>query len=242
MKQWHLEDRAMFQSEAKTLTWNADHWECEIVEKPKGGSERIVKITSDYAILGSGGFTYPKVPDTPGIEKFKGQMLHTGRWNYDITGGSSANAVMNKLKDKSVAVVGTGATAIQAVPEVAKYAKKLYVFQRTASAVDFRGNRDTDVNAWATTIATKKGWQAERAENLQIFTEQSHDLPENLVDDGFSTMPTIASTFGGPSDVKPEDMPKRVEEMRALDDARSDQIRQRAEDIVKDPETAKVFI
>lgn len=179
-----LDNRAMFQSSGKTLHWDTDHWVCEIGQKPKGGDASTVTINADYVILGSGGFTYPKVPNIPGAESFKGEQLHTGRWNYDITGGTSANPVLDKLADKNVAIVGTGATAIQAVPELAKYAKKLYVVQRTPSAVDFRGNKDTDPEEWKTKIANRKGWQKARAENLQIFTEQDFDLPEDLVADG----------------------------------------------------------
>lgn len=230
----------MFQSQGKAATWKSDHWACEIVEKPKGLEEQTIKISSDYIILGSGTFTYPKIPNVPGTASYTGKMLHTARWRYDETGGSPANPVLDKLADKKVAIVGTGATAIQVIPELAKYAKELYVIQRTAAAVDYRGNRDTDQNEWKNVIAKKKNWQSERAENLQTFTEQSHSLPEKLVDDGFSGMPSIAATFGGPSDVKPEDTAKHMEALRALDDARADRIRQRTAEIVKDPETAKV--
>ena len=184
----------MFQSSGKAAAWDANHWVCEIVEKPKGSPEQTISINADYIILGSGTFTYPKIPNTPGIESYKGKMVHTARWNYSETGGSPADPVLHKLADKSVAIVGTGG----------------------------------------------KNWQSERATNLQIFTEQAHSLPEKLVDDGFSAMPSIAATFGGPSDVKPEDTAKHMDTLRALDDARADRIRQRTEEIVKDPETAKV--
>lgn len=238
---WHLETRAMFQSAGKSLKWDKDHWVCEIEEKPKGLPSQTVTIHADYAILGSGGFTYPKVPSVPGLETFKGQMLHTARWNYDVTGGTSANPVMDKLRDKRVAIVGTGATAIQAVPELAKYAGELYVVQRTPSAVGFRGNKDTDPAEWKEKIANKKGWQAERMNNLQIFTEQAVDLPvENLINDGFCSMPSISGAFGGPSQLKADDMPKHVEHLYKLDDARAEEVRKRALDIVKDPETAQV--
>ena len=97
------------------------------------------------------------------------------RWDYSITGGQPGfSPKMDKLTDKRVAIIGTGATAIQAVPELAKYAKQLIVVQRTPSAVDFRGNKDTDFDAWKAKIATKRGWQRHRADNLQIFTEQSN--------------------------------------------------------------------
>lgn len=232
----------MFQSAGKTLTWDGDHWVCEIVKKPKGLPEQTVRINADYVVLGSGGFTYPKVPNLPGMDTFQGQMLHTGRWNYNITGGSSDKPVLDKLRDKRVAIVGTGATAIQAVPELAKYSKELYVVQRTPSAIGHRGNKDTDVQEWKNKIATKKGWQAERANNLQAYTEGHSDVPieADMIADGFSSMPSISGAFGGPSNLTAADMPKHVEHLYKLDDARAEEVRARAVEIVKDPETAMV--
>jgi cation diffusion facilitator CzcD-associated flavoprotein CzcO len=240
-KHWGLTDRALFQSSGKTLTWENDHWVCEIVIQPKGLSEETIRINTSYVIIGSGAFTYPKIPNVPGLKDFAGQSLHTARWDYSITGGSPASPVLDKLKDKRVAIVGTGATAIQVVPELAKYAKELYVVQRTASAVGIRDNRDTDAEEWKTKIASKKGWHAERMKNLQIFTEQSVDLPEeNLINDGFCSMPSISGAFGGPSNLKPEDMAKQIEHLYKLDDERAQKVRDRALEIVKDRETAEV--
>lgn len=240
-KQWHLEDRAMFQSAGRTTTWESDHWVCEIVEKPKGLPEQTVTIHADYVFLASGAFTYPKIPQVRGVESFQGQMLHTARWNYDVTGGSQTSPVLDKLADKRVAIIGTGATAIQVVPELAKYAKELVVVQRTPSAVGYRGNRDTDLKEWKTKIAFKKGWQAERMTNLQILTEQLVENPAaELVEDGFCSMPSISGTFGGPSDLTPEDTPKILEHLHGIDDARSNEIRERALETVKDPDTGKV--
>lgn len=237
-------ERGMFQSAGKSLTWDdqAKVWKCVVLAQPKGQPEFEVKFTADYAILSSGGFTEPKIPNVPGLDKFQGKMLHTGRWNYDITGGSAADPVLSKLEGKKVAIIGTGATAIQVVPATAKYAGELYVFQRTPSAVDVRGNRETDPKEWKTKIAPKKGWQTARANNFQAFTEGKDNLPEeDLVDDGFSRMPTISGAWGSSSEVKPEDMEKYLALMHKLDAERSDRVRQRALDIVKDEKTAKAL-
>jgi cation diffusion facilitator CzcD-associated flavoprotein CzcO len=74
-----------------------------------------------YLIAATGGLTQPKLPDIPGINSFAGKMVHTARWDhgYDLSG-------------KRVAVIGTGATAVQLVPSIAPVVKKLTVFQRTA--------------------------------------------------------------------------------------------------------------
>jgi cation diffusion facilitator CzcD-associated flavoprotein CzcO len=194
-----LHERAMFQTGGKSFTWDpqANNWICKVIAKPKGQAGSEMQFTADYIVLSSGGLTDPKVPDVPGLSEYQGQMLHTGRWNYDITGGSPANPVLTGLEGKKVAIIGTGATAIQAVPATAKYAGDLYVFQRTASAVDFRGNRDTDPEEWKTKIANKKGWQAARSINFQAFTEGEDHLPEeDLVDDGWTKMPTISAAWG----------------------------------------------
>ena len=66
--------------------------------------------------MASGLLNMPKLPGIPGIDEFKGKMFHTARWDYDYTGGDCENPVLDKLADKRVAIVGTGATAIQAVP------------------------------------------------------------------------------------------------------------------------------
>lgn len=243
-QKFNLHSRAMFQSSGDALTWDdeAKNWKCEVIAKPKGGAESRVKFTADYVVLSSGGLTEPKIPDTPGLDKFQGKMLHTARWNYDITGGSAANPVLDKLKDKKVAIIGTGATAIQAVPATAQYAGELYVCQRTASAVDVRGNRDTDPEEWKTKIAPKKGWQAARAENFQKFTEGQDNLPEeDLVSDGFTKMPTISGAWGSATIVKPEEVGGYLNMMQELDSGRSERVRQRAMDVVKNQETAKVI-
>lgn len=77
-------------------------------------------LTTRYLISATGGLTQPKMPDIAGIETFRGKIIHTARWDhaYDI-------------RDKRVAVIGTGATAVQVVPTIAPDVRQLYVYQRT---------------------------------------------------------------------------------------------------------------
>ena len=77
-------------------------------------------LTARYIISASGGLISPKAPDIQGLDTFKGRVIHTGYWdeNYDFTG-------------KRVAVIGTGATAVQMVPELARKVAHLDVYQRT---------------------------------------------------------------------------------------------------------------
>jgi cation diffusion facilitator CzcD-associated flavoprotein CzcO len=87
-------------------------------------------VTADIVISGSGGLSEPKLPEIEGIEEFQGEIFHSARWNhdYDLTG-------------KRVAVIGTGASAIQIVPEIADKVAHLDVYQRTAPWVIPRNDR-----------------------------------------------------------------------------------------------------
>ena len=94
-----------------------------------------MKSCARFVVMANGFLHLPKLPGIPGIERFKGKMFHSARWDYAYTGGTQQNPVLDKLTDKRVAIVGTGATAIQAVPFLGRYAKQLYVIQRTPSTV-----------------------------------------------------------------------------------------------------------
>jgi len=77
-------------------------------------------FTSRYIVSATGFLTLPKMPDVPGLEKFKGKIIHTSRWDhsYDFRG-------------KKVGWIGTGATSIQAIPEIADDVEHMDVYQRT---------------------------------------------------------------------------------------------------------------
>jgi cation diffusion facilitator CzcD-associated flavoprotein CzcO len=87
-------------------------------------------ITADVVISGSGGLSEPKNPEIKGIDGFAGEIFHTARWDhdYDLTG-------------KRVAIIGTGASAIQVIPEIAEQVAHLDVYQRTAPWVMPRHDR-----------------------------------------------------------------------------------------------------
>ncbi|WP_156495657.1 NAD(P)-binding domain-containing protein, partial [Alcanivorax sp. HI0033] len=72
-------------------------------------------------VFATGPITEAQIPSLPGLDSFKGEMFHSAKWNhdYDLTG-------------KRVAVIGTGASAIQFVPQIQPKVKELHVFQRTA--------------------------------------------------------------------------------------------------------------
>lgn len=79
------------------------------------------RIDAQFLVSAMGGLDVPKYPSLiPGIEKFQGPSFHSSRWDPSV-----------KLDGKAVAVIGTGASAIQIVPAIAPLTRKLYVFQRT---------------------------------------------------------------------------------------------------------------
>jgi cation diffusion facilitator CzcD-associated flavoprotein CzcO len=78
-------------------------------------------ITGRVLIAGMGPLHAPKVPDLPGLERFEGTTFHSAQWNHDYD-----------LSGKRVASIGTGASAIQYVPEIQPRVERLHVFQRTA--------------------------------------------------------------------------------------------------------------
>jgi len=107
-----------------------------------------------FVVCANGTLTKPKLARIAGMESFRGHSFHTSRWDYEYTG-----AQLENLDDKVVGIIGTGATAVQAVPALGAAAEELYVFQRTPSSIDVRDDWETDAE-WAS--ALEPGWQAKR--------------------------------------------------------------------------------
>jgi cyclohexanone monooxygenase len=176
-EQYGLHDKALFHTEVTSLEWQED------TKRWRVTTNRGDNFTAKYLGMGTGPLHIAKLPGIPGIEKFKGKSFHTSRWDYEYTGGNADGAAMNKLTDKRVAVIGTGATGVQCIPQVAKTAGQLFVFQRTPSSVDVRGNHSIDP-AWFESVA-KPGWQKRWMDN---FVENTGGgLPtEDLINDGWT--------------------------------------------------------
>ena len=129
--------------------------------------------------MANGYLQKPKLPGIPGITTFGGHTFHTSRWDYDYTG-----AGLEKLADKRVGIIGTGATAIQCVPHVAAKAQQLFVFQRTPSSVDVRANRPTDPQ-WAASLQLDGSSGASK--NFQTLTAGG-EADEDLVADAWTSI------------------------------------------------------
>ena len=188
-------------------------------------------IRARFVAMANGYLQKPKLPGIEGIMAFGGHTFHTSRWDYDYTGADLSN-----LSDKRVGIIGTGATAIQCVPHLAKSVKQLLVFQRTPSTVDVRGNRPTDP-AWSTSL--DNGWQRRRIENFQLLTAGG-DADEDLVDDAWTSIVKKLfmmrqNSIEGVSDEE------RLRTVDMADFVKMEEVRARVDSIVTDPATAEAL-
>jgi len=221
---------ACFQTQIRSITWSDE--ECRWIIT----TDREDRMRARFVIMSNGPLNRPKLPGIPGIDRFKGHTFHTSRWDYGYTGGDT-NGNLHKLADKRVAIIGTGATAIQCVSHVAQGARHLYVFQRTPSSVDERGNRPTDPQ-WVKTLTP--GWQKRRMENFNLLVSGG-SAEVDLVNDGWTD---IIRNLGAIMPRKRTDgtSPQEMARMMELADFRKmNQIRARVDAIVKDQRTAEAL-
>ncbi|MEV5572534.1 NAD(P)/FAD-dependent oxidoreductase [Spirillospora sp. NPDC052269] len=111
---YRVRDHIRFGANVDSMEWDdaAGHWNVTLADGEVLRPKAIV--------TGVGALHIPSFPDLPGMERFKGAAFHSAEWDHDVD-----------LTGKRVAVIGTGASAIQFVPQVAKKASKLVLFQRT---------------------------------------------------------------------------------------------------------------
>jgi cyclohexanone monooxygenase len=229
-RQFGLYDDTLFHTEVTGLAWDESRtrW---VIETSRGD-----RLTAQFVVLGTGPLSVPKLPGIPGIGSFRGHSFHTSRWDYGYTGGDSDGAPMNKLGDKRVGVIGTGATAVQCVPHLARDCRELYVFQRTPSSVDVRNNHPIDPH-WFADVATP-GWQQRWLEN---FTENQSggNADEDLVQDGWTD---IARRVRARIEALPPDNRDLAAVLGAFEESdfeKMEEIRARAEAVVRDRDTAQ---
>ncbi len=174
-RHFDLYERALFQTRVTHLDWDSgtNRWTVR--------TNREDRLRVRFVVVANGPLSRPKFPGIPGIQDFRGQMFHTSRWDYAYPGGD-ANGGLSKLADKKVGVIGTGATAIQCVPNLGEAAEHLYVFQRTPSSVDERRNRHTDPD-WAARL--EPGWQQARIDNFSTLISGT-PVEEDMVSDGWT--------------------------------------------------------
>ena len=222
-----LYDNACFSTEVTTVEWDGarSRW---TIRTNRGDA-----MAAQFVVMGTGPLHRPKLPGVPGIGTFRGHTFHTSRWDYDYTGGD-ADGGLWRLGDKRVAIIGTGATAVQVVPHLAASARELFVFQRTPSSVDVRANRPTDPE-WASTL--EPGWQKERVENFTILTSGGI-ADRDLVMDGWTDIIGRLVAWlrqGQDPEITAESLAATME---LADFEKMEQVRARVDEIVDDPRTA----
>jgi cation diffusion facilitator CzcD-associated flavoprotein CzcO len=229
-QQFGLYDDTLFHTEVTGLAWDEARarW---VIETSRGD-----RLTAQFVVLGTGPLSVPKLPGIPGIRSFRGHSFHTSRWDYAYTGGDPDGAPMTKLAGQRVGVIGTGATAVQCVPQLARDCRELHVFQRTPSSVDVRNNHPIDPD-WFAEVATP-GWQQRWLENFTA-NQAGGNADVDLVQDGWTDIArrVRAKIAGLPLDNRsPAAMLAAFEES---DFEKMEEIRARADAIVRDPGTAQ---
>jgi cation diffusion facilitator CzcD-associated flavoprotein CzcO len=209
-------ERCLFHTTVERTTWDEADARWTVC------TDRGDRMRARFVVLANGILTTPKLARIEGMETFEGASFHTSRWNYDV-----------ELTGKRIGIIGTGATAVQVIPEIAKVAGHLYVFQRTPSTIDVRDQRATtpeEIEAWK----HEPGWALKRRERLARISSGRTALQGN--DDYLSG--------------KVDDFKQRKQYERALTPQEMvakqletnfrimEQIRARVRAIVRDPKTA----
>lgn len=224
-EKFDLYRRALFQTEVKDMRWNEESglWTTS--------TSRRDTIRSRFVIPAAGPLHRPKLPGLKCIEDFKGHSFHSSRWDFNYTGSDPAGG-LEKLKDKRIGIIGTGATAVQIVPHLGEWAKGVYVFQRTPSSIDVRGNKPTDPE-WVSKL--EKGWQKKRMDNFDSVVNGGLE-PEDMVADGWTDI--IRELLTKVRNVVNMDPVEAAAQRQLADFKKMEQIRARCDEIVKDKETA----
>ena len=232
-KHYKLYDRALFHTEVDQLNWN------ETTKRWDVRTSRGDYIQARFVTTAGGLLHKLKFPGVDGIENFKGHSFHSSCWDYEYTGGDH-NGNLTGLADKRVAIIGTGATAIQLVPHLGQSSKHLYVFQRTPSSVDVRLDQPTDPE-WARNLS--KGWQQRRMDNFNILVSGDQQ-DEDQVGDGWTDILVNLSISGQKvaASRKARDPIKAAQglqnNMQMANYHKMKQVRARVESTVNDPATA----
>jgi cation diffusion facilitator CzcD-associated flavoprotein CzcO len=232
-ERYGLADKALFHTLITSLRWD------EELNRWHVGTNRGDHIRARFVVMAAGVLNMPKLPGIHGIDKFKGKMFHTARWDYEYTGGTPGNPVLDKLADKRVAIIGTGATAIQAVPHLARYARQLTVIQRTPSTIDERPNPPTDPE-WLKSL--RPGWQAERRANfhraaMEFFAPGEPDLICDIWTEISRNLAAELEAEGWP-ELAPEEFMARRER---VDYQVMERLRGRVEALVEDANRAETL-
>jgi cyclohexanone monooxygenase len=209
-------EHCLFHTTVEKTEWdeNSGRW---IVYTNRGDAMR-----ARYLVYANGILTTPKLARIEGMETFQGEAFHTSRWKYDVA-----------LDGKQVGIIGTGATAVQVIPELAKIVGELYVFQRTPSTIDIRDQRETtpeEIDEWS----REPGWARARRARFARISEGRTAIQAN--DDYLAgRVADFRERKQHETRLTPEEL---VQKQLNTSFRIMEQIRARVDAIVKDPKTA----
>ena len=206
-KKYDLYDLAVFQTTVTETLWDEDAQRWNIT------TDRGDSMHAKFVVCANGTLAKPRLARIDGMERYQGKAFHTSRWDYDFTGDD-----LEKLGDVRVGIIGTGASAVQIIPNLGANAKSVHVFQRTPSSIDIRDDWKTS-DEWAAKL--EPGWQAKRREKIVGKLRQQAERRGQL--------------RGGIT---------REEKIRRQENNNIDQmmrIHRRIEETVDDPETAEAL-
>ncbi|UPK99941.1 hypothetical protein LCI18_010876 [Fusarium solani-melongenae] len=221
----------------------AKRWVVTMLHKlgPDQEPEKMI-VQSQFLLLAGGIQICPHAPKLNGLDVFQSGsdkvLMHTGRWDWSKSGGSQEKPDVTKFQGKRVGIIGTGATAVQVAPYLAKWAKELYIFQRTPSYVGPQPQKETTVEDWSK-VANKPGWQYERIASLDAMFTAKEDA-EDKIQDGWTKMVGMTAMAGHAGKiVTKEEEKQHVKDMLNRDYPWTEEMRSRVDALVKDPSTAE---
>jgi cation diffusion facilitator CzcD-associated flavoprotein CzcO len=225
-RRYELERSALFHTRVEESRWNEEEARWIV------GTDRGDVLRARFLVLAVGILNLVKLPDIPGFDLFEGHCFHASRWDYAYTGAAPGDPRLTRLGDRSIGLVGTGATAVQCLPPLAQSAREVYVFQRTPSAVGVRANRPTPEDF---AHSLRPGWQKERMENFTAFMS-GREKERDLVGDAWTEHMARVANPPRPPGAKPTEIAALAEE---IDWAVMEEHRRRVAREVDDPEIAE---
>ena len=209
-------DHCLFHTTVERTEWDEETGRWTVY------TDRGDAMRARYVLLANGILTTPQLARIDGMETFQGDAFHTSRWDYNVD-----------LEGKRVGIIGTGATAVQVIPEIAKVVGELYVFQRTPSSIDVRDQRATtqeEIDTWQ----NEPGWARARRKRFSKISAGRTAIKAN--DDYLAgKVPDFKERKEYDRELTPDEMvQKQLESNFRI----MEQIRARVDAIVEDPQTA----
>jgi cation diffusion facilitator CzcD-associated flavoprotein CzcO len=229
-KRFDLHRNTCFHTDVTDIRWDeaSGYW---TIMTDRGDAMR-----ARHVVISAGVLDRPKLADLPGLADFQGHSFHTSRWDYSYTGGGP-DGNLTGLYDKTVGIIGTGATAVQCVPHLAAGAKQLFVFQRTPSSIDERNDREIDPLEFS---ELPPGWQQRRMENFTALVGGAI-LDEDLVNDGWTSIPRHITELMARAQALGITLDSPHDLASLADYAKMNEIRERVDAVVKNRTTAEAL-